>query len=206
PVVFYFHDLWEWNGENWLNKNPLQRYKQLKTVFREKSFPDWVEFTPSQNITSREELAVIQKNMRQQEIMVISLDSKTQNLSNYHLSFLPLNFHAALMYAHRNTRGPGFEAFSFGIFKGEELVPIAKLSPELFADDMAEIEAYIKENTLEKFGPVRTVNPFFVFELEAEEVSPSNRHKAGVFLKGVKVIARADNYSETNIARVEDLC
>ena len=138
--------------------------------------------------------------------MAISLDSKTQDLSNYHLSFLPLTFQAALIYAHRNTRGPGFEAFSFGILKGEELVPITKLSPELFADDMAEIEAYIKENTLEKFGPVRTVNPFFVFELEAEEVSPSNRHKAGLTLKGVKAIARAANYSEANITRVEDLC
>ena len=62
-------------------------------------------------------------------------------------------------------------------------------------------DSFIKKNTLEKFGPVRTVSPQLVFELAFEGIQKSNRHKSGVAvrfprmlrLRGDKIAADADS-------------
>ena len=54
------------------------------------------------------------------------------------------------------------------------------------AAGMAHIEtaaAFIRANTLEKFGPVRTVRPELVFELGFEGIQRSARHKSGIAVR-----------------------
>jgi DNA ligase 1 len=41
----------------------------------------------------------------------------------------------------------------------------------------------VRNNTLEKFGPVRRVKPSLVFELAFENIQLSNRHKSGVAVR-----------------------
>jgi DNA ligase-1 len=45
------------------------------------------------------------------------------------------------------------------------------------------IDEFVKKNTLEKFGPVRTVKPELVFEIAFDAISESKRHKSGVAVK-----------------------
>ena len=45
------------------------------------------------------------------------------------------------------------------------------------------MDAVIRQHTLEKFGPVRSVRPTMVFELAFEGIARSTRHKSGVALR-----------------------
>ena len=45
------------------------------------------------------------------------------------------------------------------------------------------MDAFVRQNTLEKFGPVRTVKPELVFELGFEGIQASTRHKSGVAVR-----------------------
>ena len=47
----------------------------------------------------------------------------------------------------------------------------------------ADVDAFIRQNTLEKFGPVRTVKPQLVFEIGFEGIQRSTRHKSGVAVR-----------------------
>jgi DNA ligase-1 len=62
-------------------------------------------------------------------------------------------------------------------------VPFAKAYSGLTDAEIRELDAWIRRNTLEKFGPVRAVKPEHVFELAFEGIQPSSRHKSGVAVR-----------------------
>ena len=45
------------------------------------------------------------------------------------------------------------------------------------------MDAFIRKNTVERFGPVRTVKPELVFELGFEGIQRSSRHKSGIAVR-----------------------
>ncbi|MFO7858677.1 MAG: hypothetical protein R6V11_07120, partial [Ectothiorhodospiraceae bacterium] len=47
----------------------------------------------------------------------------------------------------------------------------------------ARLDRWIRSNTVERFGPVRSVAPQQVFEIAFEGLAPSGRHKSGVALR-----------------------
>jgi DNA ligase-1 len=51
-----------------------------------------------------------------------------------------------------------------------------------------EINKFIRNNSLEKFGPVRTVKPELVFEIAFEGIGYSNRHKSGVAVRFPRIL------------------
>jgi DNA ligase-1 len=61
-----------------------------------------------------------------------------------------------------------------------QLVPFAKAYSGLTDTEFAEVDRVIRANTLEKFGPVRSVKPTLVFELGFEGINRSPRHKSGI--------------------------
>jgi hypothetical protein len=66
-----------------------------------------------------------------------------------------------------------FTDYTFGLWKDEELVPFAKAYSGLSDEEIREVDAFIRKNTLERFGPVRTVKPELVFELGFEGIQRS---------------------------------
>lgn len=64
-----------------------------------------------------------------------------------------------------------------------QLVPFAKVYSGLTDEEFAEVDRVIRANTLEKFGPVRSVRPTLVFELGFEGVNASTRHKSGIAVR-----------------------
>jgi DNA ligase-1 len=50
-------------------------------------------------------------------------------------------------------------------------------------DEIRKVDAFVRRNTLEKFGPVRTVRPELVFELAFEGIQHSTRHKSGIAVR-----------------------
>lgn len=64
-----------------------------------------------------------------------------------------------------------------------QLVAFAKAYSGLTDAEFAQVDAVIRQTTLEKFGPVRSVRPTLVFELGFEGIGASPRHKSGVAVR-----------------------
>ncbi len=64
-----------------------------------------------------------------------------------------------------------------------QLVPFAKAYSGLTDEEFKAVDAVIRKNTLEKFGPVRSVKPTLVFELGFEGINRSPRHKSGIAVR-----------------------
>jgi DNA ligase-1 len=50
------------------------------------------------------------------------------------------------------------------------------------------VDAWIKKNTLERFGPVRSVTPYHVFEIAFEGIARSSRHKSGLATRFPRIL------------------
>jgi DNA ligase 1 len=64
-----------------------------------------------------------------------------------------------------------------------QLVPFAKAYSGLTDEEFRQVDAIIRKNTIEKFGPVRSVRPSLVFELGFEGINRSSRHKSGIAVR-----------------------
>jgi DNA ligase-1 len=76
---------------------------------------------------------------------------------------------------------------TFGARQQEELLPVAKISVIDSHLDIQEILQFVKENTLERFGPVRTVKPELVYEILFDGITRSSRRKSGFILNNPKI-------------------
>ena len=73
--------------------------------------------------------------------------------------------------------------YTFGLWDGGKLVPVAKAYSGLTDEEIRRVDAFVRRHTVEKFGPVRTVTPELVFELGFEGIQRSTRHKSGVAVR-----------------------
>jgi DNA ligase 1 len=64
-----------------------------------------------------------------------------------------------------------------------QLVPFAKAYSGLTDEEFRQVDAIIRRNTIEKFGPVRSVKPTLVFELGFEGINRSGRHRSGIAVR-----------------------
>jgi DNA ligase-1 len=64
-----------------------------------------------------------------------------------------------------------------------QLVPFAKAYSGLTDEEFRQVDALIRKNTVEKFGPVRSVKPMLVFELGFEGINRSSRHRSGIAVR-----------------------
>ena len=115
-----------------------------------------------------------------------------------------LTVDCVLMYAQRGhgKRASLYTDYTFGIWNsssgaacspemaGEprQLVTFAKAYSGLSNEEIAQVDAFVRKNTLEKFGPVRTVKPEWVFELAFEGIQRSKRHKSGVAVRFPRMV------------------
>jgi DNA ligase-1 len=97
----------------------------------------------------------------------------------------PLTVDAVLIYAQAGSgkRAGLFTDYTFGIWEGDHLVPFAKAYSGLTDEEIKKVDSFVRRNTLEKFGPVRTVKPELVFELHFEGIQRSSRHKSGIAVR-----------------------
>jgi DNA ligase-1 len=117
----------------------------------------------------------------------------------------PLSVDAVLTYAMRGhgRRSNLFTDYTFALW-GEpdsegnrELVTFAKAYSGLTDAELKKLDRWIKENTLERFGPVRAVKAELVFEIAFEGIARSSRHKSGVATRFPRILRwRTDKIPE----------
>ena len=88
--------------------------------------------------------------------------------------------------------GQTFEAFYRLHFRrlerDGELVPFAKAYSGLTDAEIRRVDNFVRRNTNETFGPVRSVTPQLVFELAFEAIQKSTRHKSGVAVRFPRIL------------------
>jgi DNA ligase-1 len=101
----------------------------------------------------------------------------------------PLTADCVLMYAQRGSgkRSSFYSDFTFGVWKQEGdqrvLVPVGKTYSGFSDAELLRIDRFVRENTIQRFGPVRSVAPQLVFEIAFDAINQSNRHKSGVAMR-----------------------
>jgi len=92
---------------------------------------------------------------------------------------------AVLMYAQRGhgRRSSYYSDFTFGVWKGNEVVPIGKAYFGFTDEELRELDRWVRNHTLKAFGPVREVEKSLVFEVAFDSAQVSSRHKSGVALR-----------------------
>ncbi|MER9330517.1 cisplatin damage response ATP-dependent DNA ligase [Mesorhizobium sp. M0488] len=105
----------------------------------------------------------------------------------------PHTVDAVLMYAQRGhgKRSSFYSDYTFGVWSGavgeEELVPVGKAYFGFTDEELRQIDKYVRDNTIERFGPVRSVRADrdngLVLEVAFEGLNRSTRHKSGVAMR-----------------------
>jgi DNA ligase 1 len=103
----------------------------------------------------------------------------------------PHTVDAVLVYAQRGSgrRASLYTDYTFAVWNDEgELVPFAKAYSGLTDAEIRQVDAFVRRNTRERFGPVRTVSPELVFELAFEGIQESTRHRSGIAVRFPRIL------------------
>ncbi|MGZ6015126.1 MAG: cisplatin damage response ATP-dependent DNA ligase [Phenylobacterium sp.] len=106
----------------------------------------------------------------------------------------PFLIDAVLMYAQRGhgKRSSFYSDYTFGTWTHDEagariLTPVGKAYFGFTDEELKQIDKYVRDNTIERFGPVRSVRAEphngLVFEVAFEGLQRSSRHKSGVAMR-----------------------
>jgi DNA ligase-1 len=191
PVVLIAYDLLEWSGAD-IRREPCgsrrERLENLVATLR----PDALLFSDALPFDNWAELLALHDQARAyfaEGIMLKRKDSPYQMGRRrgdwWKWRADPFTLDGVLMYAQK-PQPNGQEAFpdlTFGLWDNGQLVPFARIPGVLPAEELEAISLFVRDNTLEKFGPVRTVKPELVFEIAFQAVETSARHKAGLSVR-----------------------
>jgi DNA ligase-1 len=191
PVSFIGFDLLEWEGKD-LRNEPLSHRKALLEQLVQAVNQPRFHLSETLAFTTWEDLAQVRENARELQTEGLMLKKKDSPYETgrkrgawWKWKMDPMHIDGVLIYAQKGhgRRADLFTDYTFGLWDGEVLVSFAKAYSGLTDAEIREVDAYVKKNTKEKFGPVRTVTPGLVFEIAFEGIQASPRHKSGVAVR-----------------------
>ncbi|MGZ5304234.1 MAG: ATP-dependent DNA ligase, partial [Bacteroidia bacterium] len=197
PVVVYAYDLLEWEGADIREKSLIERQILLENLVKEINFKPYLQLSPKIEYETWQDLAQQRTQSRENFSEGIMLKRKSSHYlvgrkrgDWWKWKIDPLTIDAVLIYANRGTgrRANLYTDYTFAVWNGKELISFAKAYSGLTDKEIVEVDRWVKANTLEKFGPVRTVKPELVFELGFEGIQRSNRHKSGVAVRFPRIL------------------
>jgi DNA ligase-1 len=213
PVVFLAFDLLEADGVDWRERPLHERRAKLGDIIH--AIPGGSRFDTSSAVRAPdwETLAIARSQSRAQGtegLMLKRLDSpygvgRTKG-DWWKWKVEPYTLDAVLVYAQKGhgKRASLYTDYTFALWKGGELVPFAKAYSGLSDEEIREVDGFIRRNTLERFGPVRTVKPELVFELGFEGIQRSARHKSGIAVRFPRMLRMRTDKAAAQANRVED--
>ncbi len=102
----------------------------------------------------------------------------------------PLTLDCVMMYAQRGSgrRSSFYSDYTFGVWRpdgaqGMELVPVGKAYSGFTEEELMRLDRWVRNNTTERYGPVRAVTAGLVFEVAFDSVHRSKRHKSGIAMR-----------------------
>ena len=218
PVILKAYDLLEMNDLDLRNQKYLDRRKSLEKIVlsikNEKLqlskyyiFNSWKEVeTAHCNARINRSEGLMIKNIN----AIYKVGRKKGDWWKWKID--PLTIDAVLTYAMRGhgRRANLFTDYTFALWKtndngDKELVTFAKAYSGLTDKEFKEVDAFIKKNTLERFGPVRSVKPELVFEIAFDGVANSSRHKSGVAVRFPRILRWRKDKNSNQANTIENL-
>ena len=195
PVSFIAFDLLEHDGRDVREESLDNRREKLEHVFHEpddlaiiKTF-QLSEILAASSWTELEELRQ-QSRAHQTEGLMLKRRNGPYQVGRprgdwWKWKIEPYTVDAVLIYAQRGhgRRASLYTDYTFAAWNNGQLVPFAKAYSGLTDAEIRKVDSYVRNNTLERFGPVRSVTPKLVFELAFENIQESKRHKSGIAVR-----------------------
>ena len=201
PVVLMAYDLLEWEGTD-IRETPLSERRTLLEQLHQQ-YEDLPMFRLSTIVSTEswDELRELRERSREYYAEGFMLKRKS---SPYQVGRKrgdwwkwkvdPLTIDGVLINAMRGSgrRAGLFTDYTFAVWDEQEgerrLVPFTKAYSGLTDQEIRQVDNFVKRNTQEKFGPVRSVTPELVFEIGFEGIQRSKRHKSGVALRFPRIL------------------
>ena len=201
PVVFFAFDLLEYEHGDIRYRALLSRRALLVEVLErlDARARARIVLTPAVNASSWAEVATRRSEARShgaEGLVLKRLESPyaigRQRGSWWKWKTDPLTIDAVLLYAERGqgSSAERYTSYTFAVWSEGDLVPFAKTRAGLTDDEVEEVDRFVRANTREQFGPVRSVVPELVFELAFEGVERSSRHKSGITVRSPRIVRR----------------
>jgi DNA ligase-1 len=213
PISFFAYDLLEYNYEDWREKPLTERRKKLEEII----VPiknNAIQISEIIQFTSWNELAELRKNSRKMNSEGIMLKEKNSVYKVgrkrgdwWKWKIDPLVIDCVMVYAQKGSgrRSNLYTDYTFAVKDGDQLVTFTKAYSGLTDKEFAQVDNFVKRNSIEKFGPVRTVKPELVFEIAFEGIAASNRHKSGVALRFPRMSRWRKDKTVDEINTMDDL-
>lgn len=213
PVIFMAYDILEKNGED-IRKRPLHERRALLESLIGGLNHEKIRLSPIVKFRSWTDLIAEKANSRALHCEGLMLK---QANSPYEIGRKkgmwwkwkvdPLTIDAVMIYAMRGhgRRANLYTDYTFALRDGEELVPFTKAYSGLTDEEFRQVDAFVKKNTLERFGPVRSVKPELVFEIAFEGITESKRHKSGIALRFPRMSRWRKDKAADEINTLDDL-
>ncbi len=197
PVSVIAYDCLEFNSLDIRSEKLIDRRTILERIINENLVKDQFHLSKIIDFGNWKQLSEFREKSRDELAEGIMLKRKS---SSYQVGRKrgdwwkwkvdPMTVDGVLIYAQKGhgRRADLYTDYTFAVWDGEKLVPFAKAYSGLTDKEIAQVDHFIKRNTLERFGPVRTVKAELVFELAFEGISESSRHKSGIALRFPRIL------------------
>ena len=191
PASVRLYDILEEEGED-LRPLPFdERRRRLEAWYVAAPRPR-LDLSPLIPFASWQELADLRDRARERGIEGVML----KRADSPYLSGRPkgpwfkwkrdaLTVDAVLMYAQRGhgKRSCFYSDYTFGVWRDTELVPVGKAYFGFTDEELRRLDRWVREHTVDRFGPVRAVEPALVLEIAFDSVHRSTRHKSGLAMR-----------------------
>jgi DNA ligase 1 len=213
PVAFFAYDLLEWENTDWRGFPLTERRAQLEKIIQSIGHPSLL-LSPGLSFDSWQALKEIRVGSRNKgaEGLMLKRKSSAYQVGRkrgdwWKWKIDPLTIDAVLIYAQKGhgRRSNLYTDYTFAVRDGEKLVPFTKAYSGLTDKEFAQVDAFVKNNAIEKFGPVRTVKPQLVFEIAFEGIAASKRHKSGVALRFPRMLKWRTDKQLADINTLDEL-
>ncbi|MBW4655801.1 MAG: ATP-dependent DNA ligase [Kaiparowitsia implicata GSE-PSE-MK54-09C] len=196
PVCFMAYDLLEQAGQD-LRTLPLSDRRSRLLGLLETIAPPQMRPSETLNFDTWAEIQTLRERSRDrgaEGLMLKALDSpylvgrKRGHWWKYKVE--PMTLDAVLIYAQAGSgkRANLFTDYTFALWQDAELVTFAKAYSGLDNKEIDALDKWIRQHTIEKFGPVRAVEPIQVFEIGFEGIAESKRHKSGISVRFPRIL------------------
>ncbi|HEX2723563.1 MAG TPA: ATP-dependent DNA ligase, partial [Gemmatimonadaceae bacterium] len=197
PVVLLAYDLLELDGEDLRQRPLLERRELLSSLVRDANSQSAILLSPIVQAASWDDIRTAKTRARaigSEGLMLKRLDASygvgRRKGGWWKWKLEPYSVDAVMVYAQpgHGRRALLHTDYTFAVRDGDELIPFAKAYSGLTDVEIRELDSWIRRNTVEKFGPVRSVKPEQVFELGFEGIQTSPRHKSGIAVRFPRIL------------------
>ena len=196
PLVMVCFDILEYQGLDLRQKPLADRRIILKNVIESQS-GNVLLLSEAMDFTNWQDVGEFRENARDYQCEGLMLKRKNSPYETgrkrgnwWKWKTDPMTIDGVLLYAQsgHGRRANLYTDYTFAVWDGDVLVPFAKAYSGLSDAEIKVLDSWIKRNTIEKFGPVRSVNTEYVFEIAFEGINSSPRHKSGVALRFPRIL------------------